>query len=269
MPPIRAALRAQPHHRAAARPGGVLRAGPRARHRGGRDPQRPRRQRDPRRHAAARGSGGWPRTRACGSSRSTRCSGSTTGARRGRSRRWRSPTTRRPAARRRWCWCRRNDGGAARPAAAGARGRCGRSSAARGLTGLVEPLGFETCSLRLKSEAVAAIAAVGGEGVFRLVHDTFHHHLAGEAALFPALTGLVHISGVDDPGLAVGDMRDAHRVLVTARRPARERRADAGASGAAATAGFLSFEPFADEVQALDDPAEAIRREHGPGARGR
>ena len=32
----------------------------------------------------------------------------------------------------------------------------------RRLTGLVEPLGFESCSLRLKSEAVAAIAAVGG-----------------------------------------------------------------------------------------------------------
>ena len=32
----------------------------------------------------------------------------------------------------------------------------------RGLTGLVEPLGFESCALRLKSEAAQAIEAVGG-----------------------------------------------------------------------------------------------------------
>ena len=88
--------------------------------------------------------------------------------------------------------------------------------APRGLVGLVEPLGFATSALRRKSEAVAAIDAVGGRDVFRLVHDTFHHHLAGEAALFPAATGLVHISGVDDPALAAAAMRDADRGLVTA-----------------------------------------------------
>src|SRR5262245_12507458 len=40
----------------------------------------------------------------------------------------------------------------------------------RGITGLVEPLGFETCSLRLKSEAAQAIEATDST-VFRLVHD--------------------------------------------------------------------------------------------------
>ena len=49
---------------------------------------------------------------------------------------------------------------------------------------------------------MAAIRAAGGEGCYRLVHDTFHHHLAGETAFFPEWTGLVHISGVTDPALA-------------------------------------------------------------------
>jgi 2-keto-myo-inositol isomerase len=87
---------------------------------------------------------------------------------------------------------------------------------AAGITGLVEPLGFEACSLRSKAEAAEAIRAVSGERSFRLVHDTFHHHLAGEDQFFPDLTGLVHISGVIDANLAVSDMRDPHRVLVDA-----------------------------------------------------
>ncbi|UVC15469.1 TIM barrel protein [Mesorhizobium onobrychidis] len=69
----------------------------------------------------------------------------------------------------------------------------------RGLIGLLEPMGFRTCSLRSKREAVEAIAAVDGQSVFRLVHDTFHHTLTGETSLFCELTGLVHISGVNDP----------------------------------------------------------------------
>lgn len=69
----------------------------------------------------------------------------------------------------------------------------------RGLIGLIEPLGFRTCSLRSKKEAAEAVAAVDGQSVFRLVHDTFHHTLAGETCLFCELTGLVHISSVNDP----------------------------------------------------------------------
>jgi 2-keto-myo-inositol isomerase len=131
--------------------------------------------------------------------------------------------------------------------------------AARNLVGLVEPLGFESCSLRLKSEAAEAIAATDGQTVFRLVHDTFHHHLAGEAAIFPASTGLVHISGVDEPRLRVGEMRDAHRVLVGP----HDRLGNLDqirALRAAGYDGFLSFEPFAAEVQSRSDPAPAIRR---------
>ena len=83
-----------------------------------------------------------------------------------------------------------------------------------GITGLVEPLGFPECSLRLKREALDAINAVDGQDVFRLVHDTFHHHVAGETAIFPEQTGLVHISGVVDPNVSTMAMKDAHRVLV-------------------------------------------------------
>lgn len=127
----------------------------------------------------------------------------------------------------------------------------------RGITGLVEPLGFEICSLRLKSEAAEGIAAVEGAAVFRITHDTFHHHLAGEDHMFPQMTGLVHISGVEDPRLAVGDMRDAHRVLVGP----RDRLDNIGQLRrlrAAGYAGPVSFEPFAEELRQLEDPARAI-----------
>ena len=50
----------------------------------------------------------------------------------------------------------------------------------RGLIGLVEPLGFPVSSLRTKAEAIAAFTETGDDGTYRLLHDTFHHHLAGE-----------------------------------------------------------------------------------------
>jgi 2-keto-myo-inositol isomerase len=117
------------------------------------------------------------------------------------------------------------------------------------LIGFVEPLGFESCSLRLKSEAVDAIISLKLESRFRLVHDTFHHHVAGEEALFPEHTGLVHISGVTDPRVSIADMRDSHRVLVTS-----SDRIDNAGQIRALTAKradlLLSFEPFSDAVHA-------------------
>lgn len=127
----------------------------------------------------------------------------------------------------------------------------------RGLTGLVEPLGFEICSLRSKREAAEAIADVGGTGTFRMVHDTFHHHLAGEPELFPGMTGMVHISGVDDPALRVADMRDPHRALVDT----GDRLDNVGQIRALMTGGYVglfSFEPFAPDVHGLADPATAL-----------
>jgi 2-keto-myo-inositol isomerase len=130
--------------------------------------------------------------------------------------------------------------------------------AERGLIGLVEPLGFPISSLRTKRAAIEAIEAAGGAEVFRLVHDTFHHHLAGETEFFPDWTGLVHISGVADPEVTVADMLDAHRVLVAP----GDRLGNAPQVRALVAAGFdgpLSFEPFAAEVQELADPGAALR----------
>lgn len=128
----------------------------------------------------------------------------------------------------------------------------------RRLTGLVEPLGFPTSSLRTKKEAIAAIEAANGKGVYKLVHDTFHHHLASETQFYLDWTGLVHISGVVDPHVAVDDMLDAHRVLVDA-SDRLENIAQIKALTAAGFEGPYSFEPFATEVHALPDPKSAVQ----------
>jgi 2-keto-myo-inositol isomerase len=128
----------------------------------------------------------------------------------------------------------------------------------RGLTGLVEPLGFPISSMRTKKQAVSAIDEAGGADVFRLVHDTFHHHLAGETDFFPERTGIVHISGVVDPDVAVEAMLDPHRVLVDA-ADRLENVAQIDRLLALGFDGPFSFEPFAAEVQALADPEAALR----------
>ncbi|MCP3968997.1 MAG: TIM barrel protein [Rhodobacteraceae bacterium] len=125
------------------------------------------------------------------------------------------------------------------------------------LTGLVEPLGFEICSLRSKAETVEAIEALGAAGCFKLVHDTFHHSLAGGGPVFAGHTGIVHISGVTDRALALHEMRDEHRVLVDA----QDRLGNIAQIDELQRAGYqglCSFEPFAPAVHALTDPAAAL-----------
>src|SRR3984957_8557885 len=128
----------------------------------------------------------------------------------------------------------------------------------RQLIGLVEPLGFPISSLRTKKEAIAAIEAVDGRDVYKVVHDTFHHHLAGETEFFPKWTGLVHFSGVSDPRVAVADMLDAHRVLID-EADRLENLAQIRALLAAGYKGPFSFEPFASEVHALPDSMTAAK----------
>ena len=124
--------------------------------------------------------------------------------------------------------------------------------AANGLTGLVEALGFEECAVRRKSQAARAIREVGGSATFALVHDTFHHHLAGEATFFPELTGLVHLSGVEDTSLSTSALRDEHRVLVG---PADRlgNVAQLRTLRAAGYSGYASFEPFASAIATAPD----------------
>lgn len=127
----------------------------------------------------------------------------------------------------------------------------------RGVAGLVEPLGFETSSLRSKREAAEAIAEVAPGAPFRLVHDTFHHHLAGEPELFAELTGLVHISGVENETLSPAEMRDEHRKLVDV----KDRLGNAAQMRAlmeGGYSGYFSFEPFASSIHGLPNPAAAL-----------
>lgn len=130
--------------------------------------------------------------------------------------------------------------------------------ASRGLIGLVEPLGFEICSQRSKKEVVDAIKAVDGLNTFRMVHDTFHHHLAGEGQFFPELTGLVHISGVADQGVPVSEMRDPHRVFVDSNDKLGNIE-QINTLLKQGYKGYFSFELFSGEVHKLSNPAEAIQ----------
>jgi 2-keto-myo-inositol isomerase len=126
-----------------------------------------------------------------------------------------------------------------------------------GLKAMVEPLGFAVCSLRYKDVLADAIDAVGGRGTYFIVHDTFHHHLAGGGAIFPEMTGIVHVSGVIDREVAVAEMRDPHRVLVDAQD--RLGNVDQiAALRAAGYAGPISYEPFAPSVHALRDARPAL-----------
>jgi 2-keto-myo-inositol isomerase len=122
-----------------------------------------------------------------------------------------------------------------------------------GLTGLVEPLGFVECAVRRKQDAIDAIDETGTEAQFALLHDSFHHALSGEDALFPARTGLVHISGVEE-NIPLADMRDPHRVLVGP----RDRLDNLGQIRVLRQGGYtgpLSFEAFSAQVH--DDPDRA------------
>jgi 2-keto-myo-inositol isomerase len=130
--------------------------------------------------------------------------------------------------------------------------------AARGITGLIEPLGFKESSLRSKRVAVEAIDAIDGADRFALLHDTFHHYLSGEAEIFPARTGLVHISGVEDSTLARSEIRDAQRVLV-GEHDIFDTVEQIRALAAGGYHGLFSFEPFAESVHALPDVAGALR----------
>ena len=126
------------------------------------------------------------------------------------------------------------------------------------MVALVEPLGFTRSSLRDKAELVTVIDTLDARDRFRLVHDTFHHKLAGGGPIFADQTGIVHISGVVALDIPVTLMEDEHRVLIDTydRLGNLDQIQELRAAG---YRGVYSFECFSPEVQGLASPEQAIR----------
>ena len=129
---------------------------------------------------------------------------------------------------------------------------------AAGIVALVEPLGFLSSSLRHKEEAVRMIEDLGAIGRVKLVHDTFHHTLAGGGPYFVEHTGIVHVSGITDPAPSVDEMRDDHRVLIDA----DDRLDNIAQLKELLSQGYdgpISIEAFSPEIHQLEDPEPALR----------
>jgi len=125
------------------------------------------------------------------------------------------------------------------------------------LIGFIEPLGFATSTLRHKDDVATVLAELGNPACFMLVHDTFHHHLSGDATLHANITGLVHISGVSDTATTVDQMTDAHRVLIDA----NDRLGNITQLQTLKKQGYTgpaSFECFAPQVHDMTDPSAAL-----------
>ena len=124
-----------------------------------------------------------------------------------------------------------------------------------GMQGYLEPLGFEECSLRSLVTAMKAIQE-SGYPVYKIVHDTFHHHLGPDT--FDTIkndydisyTGLIHISGVEYT-IPVEEYRDNHRVLVTAQDRLQTKEQIELLLKLGYT-GNISFEPFSQKVQEME-----------------
>lgn len=87
-----------------------------------------------------------------------------------------------------------------------------------GIQGLVEPLGFPVSSLRSAVQAQQLIAAA--EVPFKLLLDTFHHHLCEPtketllAGIDIEQIGLVHLSGVEDRR-PTAELTDEQRIMLS------------------------------------------------------
>ena len=124
-----------------------------------------------------------------------------------------------------------------------------------GMQGYLEPLGFEECSLRSLVTAMKAIQE-SGYPVYKIVHDTFHHHIGPDT--FDTIkndydisyTGLVHISGVES-NIPVKEYRDNHRVLVS-EQDKLQTKEQIALLLKLGYAGNISFEPFSQKVQEME-----------------
>ena len=123
-----------------------------------------------------------------------------------------------------------------------------------GLTGLIEPLGFQQSSLDSLVTTKEMIEESGYDR-YRLVHDTFHHKLGPDTEEVLArgydirYTGLVHVSGVETE-LPIERYSDAHRGLVGPEDKLGSR-AQVRSLMRLGYSGDISFEPFSEIVQRL------------------
>jgi len=120
------------------------------------------------------------------------------------------------------------------------------------MIGLVEPLGFEICSLRTKKAALEGIARCDYPDSYQLLHDTFHHYLSGETEFFPKQTAIIHVSGVL-AGKPKGAITDEDRILVT-KDDIMDNRGQVAALLDAECTAFISYEPFSPKVRELPLP---------------
>jgi len=125
------------------------------------------------------------------------------------------------------------------------------------LLGYIEPLGFQQSSLRSKSEIVDVLEQLGLTDRFKLVHDTFHHFLAGDGAVFPEHTGIVHLSGVVDKNVPVEQLRDEHRVLVD-ERDVMNNVSQLNELTLNGYCGPVSVEAFSPQIHSLKNPVAAL-----------
>jgi 2-keto-myo-inositol isomerase len=124
-----------------------------------------------------------------------------------------------------------------------------------GIQGYLEPLGFKECSLGSLITAMKAIQE-SGYPVYKIVHDTFHHHIGPDT--FDTIendydisyTGLIHISGVEC-NIPVYEYRDNHRVLVT-EQDRLQTKEQIKLLLKLGYAGNISFEPFSQKVQEME-----------------
>ena len=106
---------------------------------------------------------------------------------------------------------------------------------------LIEPLGFNHSSLRLKSLTGDFINTFQSNKL-KIVHDTFHHALASENKFIPSLTGLVHFSGVSNMYKNI-ELNDEHRSIVDA-NDILENLTQIKTLTSSQYKGYFSFEPF-------------------------
>jgi len=130
-----------------------------------------------------------------------------------------------------------------------------------GIQGLVEPLGFPVSSLRSGVETQQLIAAAGVP--FKLLLDTFHHHLFEEAEqtfstdIDVTQIGLVHLSGVEDRR-PTAELTDEERIMLSDKDVLKSveqvRRLER-----LGYKGIYAFEPFSSQLNSWT-PAETERQ---------